>query len=197
MIVLASRSPRRRELLNQLRVSFQILDLEIDESMLADETPDALVQRLAVLKAETGRGLLAKVGADLVLGADTIVVLGNEVLGKPRDAAHACELLMALSGRCHRVLSAVALAHAHGTGVRLSESRVCFRQLSRQECQAYAATGEPLDKAGGYAIQGRAAAFVSDLQGSYSSVVGLPLYETAELLTGAGVALFPPYRRLG
>ncbi len=110
MIYLASRSPRRRELLKQLEVSFQILDLEIDESKLTGETPDALVKRLAVLKAETGRGLLAKVGADLVLGADTIVVLGNEVLGKPRDAAHACELLMALSGRCHRVLSAVALA---------------------------------------------------------------------------------------
>ncbi len=191
MIVLASSSPRRRELLSQLGVSFQILDLEIDESKLTDETPDALVQRLAVLKAETGRGLLAKVGADLVLGADTIVVLGNEVLGKPRDAAHACELLMSLSGCCHRVLSAVALACAHGTGVRLSESRVCFREITRQECEAYAATGEPLDKAGGYGIQGRAAAFVSDLQGSYSGVVGLPLYETAELLGEAGVALFP------
>ncbi len=148
MIYLASRSPRRRDLLNQLSVSFQILDLEIDESMLADETPDALVQRLAVLKAETGRGLLARVGADLVLGADTIVVLGNEVLGKPRDAAHACALLMGLSGRCHRVLSAVALASADGTGMRLSETRVCFREMTRQECEAYAATGEPLDKAG-------------------------------------------------
>lgn len=191
MIYLASRSPRRRELLEQLEVSFQILDLEIDESKLTGETPDTLVQRLAALKAEAGWRLLDKGGADLVLGADTIVVLGNEVLGKPRDAAHACELLMSLSGCCHRVLSAVALACAHGTGVRLSESRVCFRQLSRQECEAYAATGEPLDKAGGYGIQGRAAAFVSDLQGSYSGVVGLPLYETAELLREAGVALLP------
>ncbi len=194
MIYLASRSPRRRELLKQLEVSFQILDLEVDESKLTGETPDTLVQRLAVLKAEAGWRLLDNGGADLVLGADTIVVLGNEVLGKPRDAAHACELLMSLSGCCHRVLSAVALACAHGTGVRLSESRVCFRQLSRQECEAYAATGEPLDKAGGYGIQGRAAAFVSDLQGSYSGVVGLPLYETAELLKEAGVTLL---RRLG
>ena len=191
MIVLASSSPRRRELLSQLGVSFQILDLEIDESKLSDETPDALVQRLAVLKAETGRELLAKVGADLVLGADTIVVHNGEVLGKPRDASHACELLMRLSGGCHRVLSAVALASADGTEMRLSESRVCFRKMTRQECEAYAATGEPLDKAGGYAIQGRAAAFVSDLQGSYSGVVGLPLFETAELLREAGGALFP------
>ena len=190
MIYLASRSPRRRELLEQLEVSFQILDLEVDESKLTGETPDTLVQRLAVLKAEAGWRLLDNGGADLVLGADTIVVLGNEVLGKPRDAAHACELLMSLSGCCHRVLSAVALAGSHGTGVRLSESRVCFREITRQECEAYAATGEPLDKAGGYGIQGRAAAFVSDLQGSYSGVVGLPLYETAELLREAGVALF-------
>ncbi len=191
MIYLASSSPRRRDLLNQLGVSFQILDPEVDESMRGDEKPDALVRRLATLKAEAGRGLLANGGADLVLGADTIVVLGSEVLAKPRDANHACELLMGLSGRCHRVLSAVALASADGTGMRLSESRVCFRKITRQECEDYAASGEPLDKAGGYAIQGRAAAFVSDLQGSYSGVVGLPLYETAELLTEAGVVLFP------
>ena len=191
MIYLASRSPRRRELLNQLGVSFQVLDLEIDESELSGETPDTLVQRLAVLKAEAGRRLLNNGGADLVLGADTIVVHNGEVLGKPRDASHACELLMRLSGGCHRVLSAVALASADGTQMRLSESRVCFRNMIRQECEAYAATGEPLDKAGGYAIQGRAAAFVSDLQGSYSGVVGLPLYETAELLREAGVVLFP------
>ncbi len=191
MIYLASRSPRRRELLEQLEVSFQILDLEIDESKLTGETPDTLVQRLAALKAEAGWRLLDNGGADLVLGADTIVVLGNQVLGKPRNAAHACALLMDLSGCCHRVLSAVALACAHGTSVRLNESRVCFREITSQECQAYAATGEPWDKAGGYGIQGRAAAFVSDLQGSYSGVVGLPLYETAELLREAGVALFP------
>jgi len=190
MIYLASSSPRRRDLLRQLGVSFRILDPEVDESIRCDETPDALVRRLAALKAQAGRGLLADGGADLVLGADTIVVQNGEVLGKPRDASHACELLMGLSGCCHRVLSAVALASADDTGMRLSESRVCFRQLSKQECEAYAATGEPLDKAGGYAIQGRAAAFVSDLQGSYSGVVGLPLYETAELLREAGVGIF-------
>ncbi len=190
MIYLASSSPRRRDLLRQLEVSFQILDPEVDESIRRDETPDALVRRLAALKAETGRRLLADGGTDLVLGADTIVVQNGEVLGKPRDANHACELLMRLSGCCHRVLSAVALASADGAGMRLSESRVCFRKMTRQECESYAATGEPLDKAGGYAIQGRAAAFLSDLQGSYSGVVGLPLYETAELLREAGVTLF-------
>ena len=191
MIYLASRSPRRRDLLNQLGVSFEILDMEVDESTRAGETPDALVRRLATAKAETGRRLLDADGAHLVLGADTIVVLDNEVLGKPRDPGHACELLMRLSGRCHRVLSAVALASAGATATRLSESRVCFRQLSRQECEAYTATGESLDKAGAYGIQGRAATFVSDLQGSYSGVVGLPLYETGELLTEAGFVLFP------
>ncbi|GMQ75388.1 MAG: Maf family protein [Gammaproteobacteria bacterium] len=191
MIYLASRSPRRRALLDQLGVRFEVLDPDIDESGLAGETPDALVRRLAAAKAAAGRELLGRGGAHLVLGADTVVVLDDEVLGKPHDASHACELLLRLSGCCHRVLSGVALASADNTATRLSESRVCFRQLSRQECEAYASSGEPLDKAGGYGIQGRAAAFVSNLQGSYSGVVGLPLYETAELLTEAGIALFP------
>jgi septum formation protein len=191
MIYLASRSPRRRDLLNQLGVDFETLDPDVDESPLAGETPEALVQRLAASKAEAGRSRLGERGAHVVLGADTIVVVDGAVLGKPRDAAHAHELLMRLSGRCHQVLSAVALASAGDTHTRLSESRVCFRPLTDAECEAYAATGEPLDKAGGYGIQGRAAAFVSELQGSYSGVVGLPLYETAALLTGAGIALFP------
>ena len=124
-----------------------------------------------------------------MLGADTIVVLDDAILGKPRDRGQARELLAGLSGRCHRVLSAVALASADGTAVRLSESRVCFRALSRREIEAYAASGEPLDKAGAYGIQGRAAAFVSELRGSYSGVVGLPLYETAELLAAQGLDL--------
>ena len=192
MIYLASRSPRRRELLNQLGVKFEILDLEVDESMAAGESADAMVQRLATAKAEAGRELLTDSGGHLVLGADTIVVLGDEILGKPRDREHARQLLASLSGHCHRVLSAVALASAGATTIRLCESRVCFRQLSRQEIEAYAATGEPLDKAGAYAIQGRAAAFVSDLRGSYSGVVGLPLYETAELLAETGLVLKDP-----
>jgi septum formation protein len=185
MIYLASRSPRRRDLLGQLGVAFDVLDLEIDESALGGETPDALVLRLAVGKAEAGLGLLPAGASDAVLGADTIVVVDDDVLGKPRDAEDAQSMLRRLSGRCHRVLSAVALASAAGTSTRVSESRVCFRRLTDEECAAYAATGEPLDKAGGYGIQGRAAAFVRDLRGSYSGVVGLPLYETAELLREA------------
>ena len=191
MIYLASRSPRRRELLSQLGVRFEVLDLEVDESIRAGETADGLVQRLAMAKAEAGRALLADSAGHLVLGADTIVVLDDQILGKPRDAGQACEQLARLSGRCHRVLSAVALASDSDTAIRLCESRVCFRQLSHREIEAYAATGEPSDKAGAYAIQGRAAAFVSDLRGSYSGVVGLPLYETGELLAARGLALFP------
>lgn len=190
MIVLASRSPRRRALLAQLGVRFETLDVNIDETRRAGETPEALVRRLAAGKAEAGRSSLDDDTGHWVIGADTVVVLGAEVLGKPRDAAHASATLMRLSDRCHEVLSAVALASAGGTDIRLSRSEVCFRKLSKLECQAYAATGEPLDKAGAYGIQGGAAAFVSDLQGSYSGVVGLPLYETAELLTEAGVILF-------
>jgi len=189
MIYLASRSPRRRELLHQLGVRFEVLDLEVDESRDDGETAEALVQRLATAKAEAGRRLLADGDALPVLGADTIVVLDDAILGKPRDRGQARELLAGLSGRCHRVLSAVALASADGTAVRLSESRVCFRALSRREIEAYAASGEPLDKAGAYGIQGRAAAFVSELRGSYSGVVGLPLYETAELLAAQGLDL--------
>ena len=191
MIYLASRSPRRRELLHQIGVAFEVLDPEVDESAGAGETAEALVQRLATAKAETGRGLISDGDGRPVLGADTIVVLDDAILGKPRDRGQACELLARLSGRCHRVLSAVALASAAGTALRLSESRVCFRTLSRREIEAYAATGEPLDKAGAYGIQGRAAAFVSELRGSYSGVVGLPLYETAELLAAHGLDLLP------
>jgi septum formation protein len=189
MIYLASRSPRRRALLAQLGVPFELVDLEIDETPQPGETPDALVQRLAAEKAQAGRARLDDGGGHLVLGADTIVVLGDQALGKPRDAADAGRLLARLSGRCHEVLSAVALATADGTRVRSSRSRVCFRELTAGERDAYVASGEPLDKAGGYGIQGRAAAFVRDLQGSYSGVVGLPLFETAELLTEAGVVL--------
>jgi septum formation protein len=189
MIYLASQSPRRRALLAQLGVCFETLDVDVDETPRPAESPEALAQRLAADKAQAGRARVDDADAHLVLGADTVVVLDDEPLGKPRDATHANRMLMRLSGRCHQVLSAVALASMDGTHVRLSRSRVCFRELSSRESEAYAATGEPLDKAGGYAIQGRAAAFVRELQGSYSGVVGLPLYETAELLAQAGVVL--------
>ncbi len=150
MIYLASQSPRRRTLLAQLGVGFETLDVAIDETPQAGETPDALARRLAAGKVLAGRACLDDADAHLVLGADTVVVLDGEPLGKPRDGDDAARLLMRLSGRCHQVLSAVALASADGTRVRLSRSRVCFRELARPECEAYAASGEPLDKAGAY-----------------------------------------------
>ena len=190
MIVLASRSPRRRDLLAQLGVEFEVLDPDIDETPRPGESPAALVERLAAAKAEAGRAALGeREDSPVVIGADTVVVLDGESLGKPRDASHACAMLERLSGKCHEVLSAVAIAHAGGTRVLTSRSRVCFRATTREECRAYAASGEPLDKAGGYAIQGRAAVFVRRLEGSYSGVVGLPLYETAALLDEAGITL--------
>lgn len=179
---LASRSPRRRELLTQIGIEFRVVDVEVDESRLAGESPEAYVQRLATAKARAGAVQVADPHA-LVLGADTTVVLDGEALGKPADASEAHALLQRLSGRAHRVLSAVALAGAD-TGVALSESTVWFREIEHSEREAYVASGEPMDKAGGYGIQGRAAVFVSRLDGSYSGIMGLPLYELAQLLRG-------------
>ena len=190
MIYLASRSPRRRELLGQLGVSFRILDVETDESVLPGESCDVLVRRLAMAKAEAGDALLDVDERAPVLGADTIVLLGDAMLGKPHDEARAREMLMSLSGRSHSVLTAVALVAEGVTRTRMSESRVWFREISEKECRVYCASSEPLDKAGAYAIQGGAAAFIARLDGSYSGVVGLPLYETSELLIEAGVEIF-------
>lgn len=181
---LASRSPRRRELLHQIGVEFSQVDVAVDESVNDAEAPDAYVCRLAVAKAEAG---YRRVGGGSVLGADTAVVLGDEVLGKPRDRDHALAMLASLAGREHRVLSAVALASAAGTTLRLSATKVRFRALGPGEAARYWVTGEAADKAGGYAIQGRAAVFVEAIEGSYSGVVGLPLKETWELLCGAGI----------
>ena len=191
MIYLASRSPRRRALLAQLGVAFETLDVDVDETPRRGETPDALARRLAEAKAQAGRERLEAGAAHLVLGADTVVALDDRILGKPRDVDDACRMLGSLSDRCHQVVSAVALASPNGTQTRTSVSRVCFRALGDREARDYAATGEPLDKAGAYGIQGLAAMFVTELHGSYSGVVGLPLYETAELLTEAGIELFP------
>lgn len=181
-LVLASTSPRRRELLAQLGVVFDVLPVAVDEQPLASEQAADHVCRLALAKARAGA---AQAGADVcVLGADTVVVVDGEIFGKPVDADGAAAMLRRLSGRTHQVLSAVARVHRGGHQVRLSESMVTFRALSAAEITGYCATGEPLDKAGSYAIQGRAAAFVRHLEGSYSGVVGLPLFETAELLAG-------------
>ena len=188
-IYLASASPRRRELLSQIGVSFQVLIVEVDESIGAGEAPAAYVSRLAGAKAEAGRAASRASGAPSrpVLAADTAVVIHGEILGKPKDAVDALRMLALLSGRTHEVLTAVALATAAGSASRVSSSSVRFREITPAEAREYWDTGEPKDKAGGYAIQGRGAVFVADLHGSYSSVMGLPLFETAELLRAAGI----------
>jgi nucleoside triphosphate pyrophosphatase len=182
VLVLASASPRRRELLWQIGVAHRVAIAAIDESPRAGESVGACVQRLALAKARN----VGDAGLP-VLGADTAVVLDGELLGKPRDRHSALSMLSRLSGRTHRVLTAVALVDGRGSQLRLSESEVQFRTLSDAECARYWDSGEPRDKAGGYAIQGLGAVFVSRLLGSYSGVMGLPLCETAELLDAAGV----------
>ncbi|WFF43366.1 septum formation inhibitor Maf [Salinicola endophyticus] len=182
---LASASPRRRELLASIGVEVEVSPADIDESRGSDETPEIFVSRLAREKALAGHS----VSALPTLGADTVVVCDDEVFGKPRDLAHACSMWRALSGREHRVLSAVALIGPRGLLECRVATRVWLRTLSEAEMAAYWATGEPADKAGGYAVQGRAAIFVERLEGSYSAVVGLPLYETAELLQAQGIQI--------
>jgi len=179
-IYLASASPRRRDLLEQVGVTFTVVPVEVDERRLPGETPEDYVTRLALAKAQAGRALLDAGDACPVLGADTTVVVDDMMMGKPHDREHAVAMLLDLSGRSHQVISAVALAGTH-EAVRVSISDVTFRTLTAAECQAYWETGEPKDKAGGYAIQGRAAQFIERLEGSYSGVMGLPLYETLSL----------------
>ena len=186
-LFLASASPRRRELLAQAGILFEVIGgITVDETPQAGESAAALVQRLALSKARAGVAALAARRLDLtaarVLGADTEVVLAGRVFGKPLGEADCVAMLTALSGRTHEVLSAVALVEAGRERVVLGVSRVTFRAIGAAEARAYWATGEPGDKAGGYAIQGRGAAFVSQLEGSYSGVVGLPLFETLALL---------------
>lgn len=188
-IYLASQSPRRRELLQQIGVRFRLLKLDVDESRRKDETPRDYVVRLAEEKAVTGWESLVENDRAPVLGADTAVVIDGDILGKPADSNEASDMLAKLSGRTHEVLSAVCISD--GTPrTRVSRSLVAFRPISAAERAAYCASKEPLDKAGAYAIQGRAAVFVSGLDGSYSGVMGLPLYETAVLLSEIGFAIF-------
>jgi septum formation protein len=182
--LLASASPRRRELLDQLGLNFRCQPVDVDETRRRGESPLDFVQRMALEKAQAGLAVSEGLPA---LGADTVVVVGDEVLGKPRDRADAVRMLGMLSGRTHDVYTAVALAAGHDVALRLSDSRVGFRILNQAELEAYVATGEPMDKAGAYAIQGLAAAFIDRLEGSYSGVMGLPLFETAQLLAAAGI----------
>jgi septum formation protein len=200
-IYLASRSPRRRELLKQIGVSFATLLLretlprlaDVDEAALPDEGPADYACRIARKKAGTGWTQLIqrKLPPLPVLAADTIVVLNGCVFGKPESSARAQEMLIALSGQTHEVLTAVAVAAQNGTQVRISASTVRFRKISEREISMYLASDETYDKAGGYAIQGMAAVFIAEITGSYSGVMGLPLFETAQLLEESGIEIFP------
>ena len=183
-IILASASPRRCELLAQIGVSFEQQVAEIDESAARGEAPADYVARVALEKARAV--YRRRQPAVPVLGADTAVVADARIFGKPRDAAHARDMLHQLSGRVHEVYSAVALV-ASRESVAVNCSRVWFAVLSDSDIDAYWRSGEPRDKAGGYAIQGRGAAFITRLDGSYSGVMGLPLYETARLLQDFGI----------
>jgi septum formation protein len=186
-VYLASASPRRRELLQQIGVAFRVLGAAVDEAVVPGEAPAAYVVRVAAAKA--ARGWEGNRDADVpVLAADTAVVLDGKILGKPKDRQDAAGMLQQLSGRTHEVLTAVALRTAGGMQTTTSRSEVTLRAISAHEAQAYWETGEPRDKAGAYAIQGRAAVFIADLRGSFSGVMGLPLFETAELLSAAGVS---------
>jgi septum formation protein len=187
-VYLASGSPRRRELLQQIGVSFQVVGTAVDEAVRTDETPRGYVLRLAGAKADAGWDRSRDATDVPVLAADTAVVLDGKILGKPADREDAEDMLRQLSGRTHEVLTAIALRTAGGVRSRISRSEVTFRTIAAGEVRAYWETGEPHDKAGAYAIQGRAAIFVADLRGSYSGVMGLPLFETAELLAEAGVS---------
>jgi septum formation protein len=187
VVVLASASPRRSELLRQIGVPHLVRPVDVDESIRSGEEPVDYVRRIGCDKA-TSRPAVAAEGADLpVLGSDTAVVLDGEVFGKPRDREDAARMLERLSGRTHEVHTAVALAYRGRLESRLSTSEVTFRALRSQEIDDYCASGEPADKAGAYAIQGFAAVFITRISGSYSGIMGLPLYETAELLRLAGV----------
>lgn len=185
-LVLASASPRRRELLSQIGVPHVVLAADVDESARPFETPAALVTRLARAKAMAVHARDG--GARPVLGADTLVVLGTGIFGKPQDEADACRMLAALSGRTHQVLTAVVLVMPGGkVAEALSLSEVRMRPISDAEARSYWASGEPSGKAGAYAIQGRGAVFIEHISGSYSGVMGLPLYETAQLLQAQGL----------
>lgn len=183
-LFLASTSPRRRELLQQIGLSFEVLRVDVDESTQANESPEAYVQRLSLAKAQMG--LTQCPNNSLVLAADTTVVIDNHIIGKPETLEQAITIWQSLSGRCHQVLTGVTLANHRQSKTIVVATDVYFRLLSTQEMQSYWQTGEPQDKAGGYGIQGKGALFVEKIDGSYSNVVGLPLTETAKLLSQFG-----------
>ena len=185
-IVLASASPRRQALLAQIGIDCEVMPSQIDEEARENEVPLDYVRRMAEEKA---RAVARLMPGRVVLGADTDVIMQSRILGKPRDKADFMEMFSQLSGRTHQVMTAVCLAHGDQRWLKTSISDVTFREVSEEEMLAYWETGEPGDKAGGYAIQGLAAMFIRAISGSYSGIMGLPLYETSELLRGAGIRL--------
>ena len=189
-VYLASASPRRQELLAQLGVRHEVLPVAVDETPRLDEGAEDLVCRLASAKAQAGLLIRPTTGAPVV-AADTAVVLGDELFAKPVDRADGARMLGRLAGRTHTVWTAVAVTDGQRERVELSRSEVTFRAVTPEEIAGYWRTGEPADKAGAYAIQGCAAQFIADLKGSYSGVMGLPLFETARLLTLFGLVLLP------
>ncbi len=187
-ILLASGSPRRRELLDQIGVAYRVLPADIDESPLPNEAPDVYTRRIAAEKVSAVA--TRRDPGEIILGADTSVVLGEQMLGKPSDEAEAREMLQLLSGRIHEVFTAVAVLDPDNRmHTSLNVSQVEFARLDRAWIEAYVATGEPLDKAGAYGIQGWAGTQIRRVEGSYSSIMGLPLFEAARLLALAGLRL--------
>ncbi|MGR8997717.1 MAG: Maf family protein [Gammaproteobacteria bacterium] len=186
-IILASSSPRRKELLDQIKVTYKVYPVDLDEAPLPHETPLNYVQRLA---AEKSALCVAQLATETpVLAADTAVILGGVIMGKPKNETEALSMLTQLSGKTHQVYSAISLrGREHGQAVSITD--VTFRRLTKQEIVDYLQSGEPVDKAGSYAIQGMGSIFVESIKGSFSGVVGLPLFETAQLLAKQGIKLF-------
>jgi septum formation protein len=185
-IVLASASPRREALLAQIGIDCEVMPSQIGEEAFENEAPLDYVRRMAEEKARSVAGIVPE---RIVLGADTDVVMQSRILGKPRDRDDFMEMFRLLSASTHQVITAVSLVHGEQSRLKTSISDVTFREVSEAEMLAYWETGEPCDKAGGYGIQGLAAMFVRAISGSYSGIMGLPLYETSELLRGAGIRL--------
>jgi septum formation protein len=188
-IYLASRSPRRAELLQQIGVQFSVLPSDVDESEREHESPADYVLRLAKTKAETCMAMLVQENKAIrpILAADTTVSIDRKILGKPQDEADARAMLTLMSGKRHQVLTALAIATPQGIVTSLSVTQVEMAELTASEIEAYIRSGEPFDKAGAYGIQGLASTFIKRIEGSYSGVMGLPIYETAQLLRSAGI----------
>jgi len=188
-LLLASASPRRRQLLSRAGLRFEVRPAEVDESVLSGETPRDHAARLAEAKARAVASTLGGSPPRIVLGADTIVVLGDRIIGKPSDAAHAVAMLEDLVGRTHRVITAVAVLRSDNPELHRTciESRVSMRSAQREEIRRYVASGESLDKAGAYAVQGEGRRFVTHIEGSESNVIGLPVDEALDLLRAAGL----------